>query len=290
MVWGPVVWIPGIPENEMDCYLGAPRFESQTTNPNHLVDHCVILIITCSQLSHWGKREGVSFGESLLSQVFFWSKLQSTTFFCVPKSRKQHFAPPPRKKWLTIFTICIVFFRANKQTISWQKKRIDFWPMSFLFHILALQNSLNKYNVTHIQFSKVSPPQKKQFSFALCLFMHFLHFTRLHPPSPPLLQKNISPLSVATTTSMLARATNLPVERPRHVPPRDGRIPSDQTLKLSKGHHGTSDLNRSRSRCWLRPMPKQNHPKNPWDVMGCQVATCFEARFGLSRLEGLVFP
>ena len=31
----PVVWIPGIPENERDCYLGVPRFESQTTNrPN----------------------------------------------------------------------------------------------------------------------------------------------------------------------------------------------------------------------------------------------------------------
>ena len=33
LVWGPVVWIPGIPENEKDCYLGVP-LESQTTNPN----------------------------------------------------------------------------------------------------------------------------------------------------------------------------------------------------------------------------------------------------------------
>ena len=33
------------------------------------------------------------------------------------------------------------------------------------------------------------------------------------------------------------------------------------------------------------------HPKNPWDVMGCQVATCLEALFnGVSRLEGLGFP
>ena len=31
-------------------------------------------------------------------------------------------------------------------------------------------------------------------------------------------------------------------------------------------------------------------PKTPWDVMGCQVATCLEALFGVSRLEGLVFP
>ena len=27
-------WIPGIPENETNCYLGVPRFESQTTSPN----------------------------------------------------------------------------------------------------------------------------------------------------------------------------------------------------------------------------------------------------------------
>ena len=32
------------------------------------------------------------------------------------------------------------------------------------------------------------------------------------------------------------------------------------------------------------------YPKTPWDVMGCQVATCLEALFGVSRLEGLVFP
>ena len=31
--FGLVVWIPGIPENETDCYLGVPRFESQTTGP-----------------------------------------------------------------------------------------------------------------------------------------------------------------------------------------------------------------------------------------------------------------
>ena len=31
--FGLVVWIPGIPENERDCYLGVP-LESQTTNPN----------------------------------------------------------------------------------------------------------------------------------------------------------------------------------------------------------------------------------------------------------------
>ena len=31
-VWGPVLRIPGIPENERDCYLEVPRFESQTTN------------------------------------------------------------------------------------------------------------------------------------------------------------------------------------------------------------------------------------------------------------------
>ena len=24
------------------------------------------------------------------------------------------------------------------------------------------------------------------------------------------------------------------------------------------------------------------HPKNPWDVMGCQVASCLEALFGVS--------
>ena len=34
LVWWLVVWIPGIPENERDCYLGVPRFESQTTSPN----------------------------------------------------------------------------------------------------------------------------------------------------------------------------------------------------------------------------------------------------------------
>ena len=34
---------------------------------------------------------------------------------------------------------------------------------------------------------------------------------------------------------------------------------------------------------------KHKHPRNPWDVMGCQVATFFEAP-GVSRLEGLVFP
>ena len=34
LVWVPVVWIPGIPENERDCYLGVPRFEPQTTSPN----------------------------------------------------------------------------------------------------------------------------------------------------------------------------------------------------------------------------------------------------------------
>ena len=28
-----VAWIPGIPENERDSYLGVPRFESQTTGP-----------------------------------------------------------------------------------------------------------------------------------------------------------------------------------------------------------------------------------------------------------------
>ena len=28
-----MVWIPGIPENERDCYLGVP-LESKTTNPN----------------------------------------------------------------------------------------------------------------------------------------------------------------------------------------------------------------------------------------------------------------
>ena len=32
LVWGPVVWIPGIPENERDCYLGVP-LESQTSGP-----------------------------------------------------------------------------------------------------------------------------------------------------------------------------------------------------------------------------------------------------------------
>ena len=36
---GLVVWIPGIPENERNCYLMVPRFESQTINPpiNHLL-------------------------------------------------------------------------------------------------------------------------------------------------------------------------------------------------------------------------------------------------------------
>ena len=32
VVWGPVVWIPGIPENERDCYLRVP-LKSQTTGP-----------------------------------------------------------------------------------------------------------------------------------------------------------------------------------------------------------------------------------------------------------------
>ena len=31
-VWVPVVWIPGIPENERECYLKVP-LESQTTGP-----------------------------------------------------------------------------------------------------------------------------------------------------------------------------------------------------------------------------------------------------------------
>ena len=31
--FGLVVWIPGIPENETDCYLGVPRSESETTGP-----------------------------------------------------------------------------------------------------------------------------------------------------------------------------------------------------------------------------------------------------------------
>ena len=39
VVWGPVVWIPGIPENEQELgFLGVPRFESQIPNhraPNH---------------------------------------------------------------------------------------------------------------------------------------------------------------------------------------------------------------------------------------------------------------
>ena len=36
MLWGPVVWIPGIPENERDFYLGVPLESSQTTGPpNH---------------------------------------------------------------------------------------------------------------------------------------------------------------------------------------------------------------------------------------------------------------
>ena len=29
-------------------------------------------------------------------------------------------------------------------------------------------------------------------------------------------------------------------------------------------------------------IPDSVHPKNPWDVMGCQVATCFKALFGVS--------
>ena len=33
VVWGPVVWIFWIPENERECYLGVSRFESQTTGP-----------------------------------------------------------------------------------------------------------------------------------------------------------------------------------------------------------------------------------------------------------------
>ena len=33
VVFGPVVWIPGIPENERDCYLGV-LLESQN-QPNH---------------------------------------------------------------------------------------------------------------------------------------------------------------------------------------------------------------------------------------------------------------
>ena len=28
------------------------------------------------------------------------------------------------------------------------------------------------------------------------------------------------------------------------------------------------------------------NPKNPWDAMGCQVATCFEALFGVFPLGG----
>ena len=32
LVWGPVVWIPGIPENVRNCYLGV-AIESQTTGP-----------------------------------------------------------------------------------------------------------------------------------------------------------------------------------------------------------------------------------------------------------------
>ncbi len=32
VVWGPVVWIPGIP---LLLLMGTPRLESQTTNPNH---------------------------------------------------------------------------------------------------------------------------------------------------------------------------------------------------------------------------------------------------------------
>ena len=28
LLWGPVVWIPGIPENERDCYVGV-SLESQ---------------------------------------------------------------------------------------------------------------------------------------------------------------------------------------------------------------------------------------------------------------------
>ena len=32
LVWGPVVWIPGIPENERACYLGVPVESTQTNN------------------------------------------------------------------------------------------------------------------------------------------------------------------------------------------------------------------------------------------------------------------
>ena len=32
VVWGPVVWIPRIPLNERDCYLGEP-LEPQSTGP-----------------------------------------------------------------------------------------------------------------------------------------------------------------------------------------------------------------------------------------------------------------
>ena len=43
-VWGPVLRIPGIPENERDCYLEVPRFESQSTNPNHQLTICWVNI------------------------------------------------------------------------------------------------------------------------------------------------------------------------------------------------------------------------------------------------------
>ena len=41
LVWGLVLWIPGIPENERDCYLGV-SLESQTTNPHQQLTITVV--------------------------------------------------------------------------------------------------------------------------------------------------------------------------------------------------------------------------------------------------------
>ena len=44
LVWCQVVWIPRIPENERECYLGVPRFESQTTKrPKQTINHYLYL-------------------------------------------------------------------------------------------------------------------------------------------------------------------------------------------------------------------------------------------------------
>ena len=112
---GPVVWIPRIPENERDCYLRAPGFESQTTNYKHWLS-CRISIFSNNKKSNRKKK------------IRLETSHQNKEF---PRFQKGNFLTKLFK--FDLFQIC-----------NWSKLRVTTWQRLWLLQkpLLAKQQLL----------------------------------------------------------------------------------------------------------------------------------------------------